>query len=75
MRVIKKKKKASLHGVTYDSKGIDTVPFFFLTLVTGPRRSMSLKLSDARVYEPQIRARLGTRKSVATEDMLRDIIE
>jgi len=33
---------------------------FFLTLVTGPRRSLSLKLSDTRVYEPQIRARLGT---------------
>jgi len=26
-------------------------PFFF-TLVTGPRRSLSLKLSDTRVYEP-----------------------
>ena len=26
--------------------------FFFFTLVTGPRRSLSLKLSDARVYEP-----------------------
>ena len=33
---------------------------FFCTLVTGPRRSLSLKLSDTRVYEPQIRARLGT---------------
>jgi len=33
------------------------VPFF--TLLTGPRRSLSLKLSDSRVYEPQIRARLG----------------
>jgi len=28
--------------------------FFFLTLVTGPSRSLSLKLSDTRVYEPQI---------------------
>ena len=27
-----------------------------ITLVTGPRRSLSLKLSDTRVYEPQIRA-------------------
>jgi len=26
--------------------------FFFFTLVAGPRRSLSLKLSDARVYEP-----------------------
>ena len=34
--------------------------FFFSTLDTGPGRSLSLKLSDARVYEPQIRARLGT---------------
>jgi len=32
--------------------------FFFFALVTGPRRSLSLKLSDTRVYEPQIRARL-----------------
>ena len=35
--------------------------FFFFTLVTSPRRSLSLKLSDTRVYEPQIRARLGTK--------------
>ena len=29
-------------------------PFFFcFTLVTGPRSSLSLKLSDASVYEPQ----------------------
>ena len=34
--------------------------FFFFTLVTGPRRSLNLKLSDTRVYEPQIIARLGT---------------
>ena len=33
---------------------------FFFTLVTGSRRSLSLKLSDTRVYAPQIRARLGT---------------
>ena len=26
----------------------------------GPRRSLSLTLSDTRVYKPQIRARLGT---------------
>jgi len=26
----------------------------FFTLVTGPRRSLSLKLSDTRVYGPQI---------------------
>jgi len=34
--------------------------FFFFTLVTGPRRPLSRKLSDTRVYEPHIRARLGT---------------
>ena len=43
--------------------------FFFFTLVTGPRRSLSLKLSETRVYEPQIRARLGT--SAAKSLMLR----
>jgi len=34
--------------------------FFFFTLVTGPRRSLSLNLSVTRVYAPQIQARLGT---------------
>jgi len=34
--------------------------FFFFTVVTGPRRSWSLKLRDTRVHEPQTRARLGT---------------
>ena len=33
---------------------------FFFTLVTGPGRSLSLELSDTRVYEPQVRSRLGT---------------
>ena len=28
--------------------------FFFFTLVTGPGRPLSLKLSDTRVYAPQI---------------------
>ena len=37
-----------------------TLLLFFITLVAGPRRSLSLTLSDTRVYEPQIRARLGT---------------
>ena len=35
-------------------------PISQVTLVTGPSRSLSLKLSDTRVNEPQIRARLGT---------------
>ena len=34
--------------------------FFFFTLVSGPRRSLSHKRSDTRVYGTQIRARLGT---------------
>ena len=34
--------------------------FFFFTLVTGPRGSLLLKLSDTRVYGPQIRALLET---------------
>ena len=34
--------------------------FFFCTLVTGSRRSLSRKLRDTRVNEPQIRPRLGT---------------
>ena len=33
---------------------------FFFALVTGSRRSLGLKLSDTRVYEPHTRARLGT---------------
>ena len=32
--------------------------FVFFTLVTGPRRSLSLKVIDTRVIEPQILARL-----------------
>ena len=32
--------------------------FFFSTLVTGPRRSLGLKLGGKRVCEPEIRARL-----------------
>jgi len=32
--------------------------FFFFTLVTGPRRSLSLKLSDTRVYEPLVPIRV-----------------
>jgi len=34
--------------------------FFFFTLFTGPRRSLSLKLSGTKVYQPQLRARLDT---------------
>jgi len=41
--------------------------FFFFTLVTGLRRSLSLKQSDARVYEPQIRARLGIMRGLVSD--------
>jgi len=34
---------------------LESYQVFFFTLVTGPRRSLSLKLSDTRVYAPQIR--------------------
>ena len=57
----------SKHGIVRKAQTLNSKPsilnpdfFFFFTLVTGPRRSLSLKLSDTRVYEPQIRARLGT---------------
>ena len=33
--------------------------FFLLYSRTGPRRALSLKLSDTRVYEPEKRTRLG----------------
>jgi len=54
-RVIKKKVKSTCGKTPHPVR-----LFFFFTLVTGPRRSLSLKLSDTRVYEHQIRARLGT---------------
>ena len=38
---------------------------FLFTLVTGPGRSLSLKLSDTRVYEPQIRARCRVQQGMA----------
>jgi len=47
-----------LPGENSDGQVSDASVFFFFTLVTGPRRSLSMKLSDTRVYEPQIRARL-----------------
>ena len=42
-------------------------PRTFFTLVTGPRRSLSLKLSDTKVYAPQIRARLGNHNTTILE--------
>ena len=49
--------------------------FFFFTLVTGPRRSLSLKLSDTSVYAPQIRARLGTASNFCRGSGVRDVGE
>ena len=50
-------------------------PFFFFTRVTGPRRSLSPKLSDTRVYESQIQAheqkplRMGSKAKAAASRM------
>ena len=33
---------------------------FFFTLVIGPRRALGLKLSDTRVYEPEIRTAIAS---------------
>ena len=54
------------YSINFLHWGAEKVPlspklvFFFFALVTGPRRSLSLKLGDTRVNEPQIRARLDT---------------
>jgi len=44
--------------------------YLFLTLVTDPSRSLSLKLTDTRVYEPQIRARQGVNPTPDTRNPL-----
>ena len=48
--------------LTLTSKRFQRFPdiFFFLTLATGRRKSLGLKLSDTIFYEPQIRARILT---------------
>ena len=48
------------HWRNLGTAGSGVVFFFSFTFVTRPRRSVSLKLNGTRVYEPQIRARLGT---------------
>ena len=45
--------------------------FFFVTLPSGPRRSLSLKLRDTRVYELRIRARIGTTAQLSTMVVLK----
>ena len=37
-----------------EDTGLARILFFFLTLVAGHGRSLSLTLSETRVYEPQI---------------------
>ena len=63
LRVIKKKKISWWVNTTsvelFWSMGGRSNFFFFFTLFTEPR-SLHLNLSDTRVYEPQIRAQLGT---------------
>ena len=44
------------------------------TLVTGPRRSLSLNLSNTRVYEPHIRARLGTTNLLVHKQLQRPML-
>ena len=41
---------------------------FLFTLVTGPRRSLSRKLSDTKVYAPYIRALLGNHNTTMQVD-------
>ena len=40
--------------------------FFFFTLVTGSKRSLSIELSDTRVYEPHVLSM--KRKSVSRKE-------
>ena len=55
-RVIKKKERANRGSHwRHWRRWLPPRPTYHITLVTGPRRSLSLKLSDTRVYEPQIR--------------------
>ena len=53
-------REAGRAGINPSQISSNPYTFFLYTLVTGPRRSLCLKLSDTRVYEPHIRARLGT---------------
>jgi hypothetical protein len=50
---------ASGFGLRDSGLGV-LLPLLLLYSLTGPRRSLSLKLSDTRIYGPQIRARLVT---------------
>ena len=54
-------------GSSTKTSGGTTRGFFFFTLLTGSN-SLILELSDTRVYEPQIRARLVTTEKFSTLD-------
>jgi len=54
VRVTKKKKKKKIKMNVRGGGGVRSRGFFlFFTRVTGPRRSLNLKLRDSRVNEPQ----------------------
>ena len=61
-------------GRTHDAKVVRSrvdgcLPQALLLLLysrTGPRRALSLKLSDTRVYEPEKRTRLGRNRELCT---------
>ena len=53
-----KRRSVNFPGAEPRSRPESILFFFFFTLVTGPRRSLSLKLSDTRVSESQTRAHL-----------------
>ena len=52
---VKKQKRRRAEPTSYPPSSL----LFFFTLVSGPRRSLRLKLSDTRVYAPRIRAPLS----------------
>ena len=49
--------------LSWPQKGIDdSLSSLLLYSRTGPRRALSLKLGDTRVYEPEKRTRLGRKR-------------
>ena len=50
---------ARLDGSWFPGLVVQLLLLLLLYSCTGPRRALSLKLSDTRVYEPEIRTRLG----------------
>jgi len=60
MKQLRDLKDRTIHDVQPGSRVVPSKLLFFFTLVAGARSLLSFKLSDTRVYAPQIRARLGT---------------